>query len=325
MPDILRHIAPYEEFLHVRRKELNLRTIKAELLILTGFIFILAGTIVLEKPFIMRIYEKAAAFGFLCDVAMPRAADFSSPDPCEGQSHAFEAGLGEMVKARSYNSVIADTQSRHGFVYEDVYDDPAYDALLNGPSGMMCVIEIPSIHVLLPVGHGTGTDLLRDAAGHMHGTSLPIGGTSTHAVIAAHSGLADRELFTRLPLIQPGDEFYIYVAGEKHTYKVDTITICLPNETEALKVVEGKDIVTLMTCVPYGINTHRLFVRGTRCASCENQSESSLVSARRREYARSVLCMAGMFFLFAALTAIYTAHVYRALSRIRLNGKRSIL
>ena len=302
-----------------------MRTLKAELLIFIGFIFIFTGTIVLEKPFIIRTYEKAASFGFLCDVAMYRYEDCTPTHTDKGLCAPETYGSNELQKARIYNMSITDMQKRQGFVYEDEYTDPDYDALLCGPYGMMGVIEIPSIHVLLPVGHGTGTELLRSAAGHMHGTSLPIGGTSTHAVIAAHSGLADRELFTRLPLIQPGDEFYIYVAGEKHTYKVDTITICLPNETKALKVIEGKDIVTLMTCVPYGINTHRLFVRGTRCASCENQSESSLVSARRREYARSVLCMAGMFFLFAALTAIYTAHVYRALSRIRLNGKRSIL
>lgn len=325
MPDILRHIAPYEEFLHVRRKELDLRTIKAELLILTGFIFILAGTIVLEKPFIMRIYEKAAAFGFLCDVAMPRAADFSSPDPCEGQSHAFDTELSEMVKARSYNSVIADTQSRHGFIYEDVYDDPAYDALLNGPSGMMCVIEIPSIHVLLPVGHGTGTDLLRDAAGHMHGTSLPIGGPSSHAVIAAHSGLVDRELFTHLPCVRIGDEFNIYVLGEKHTYRVDKISTVLPDDTEALSVADGRDMVTLMTCVPYGINTHRLFVRGERYTDETNVTASDLLTARRREYARSVLYIAGMFLLSAVETAIYAMHVYKVTSRIRQNRKRSIV
>ena len=307
------------------RERSVLRTLKAELLIFTGFIFILTGTIVLEKPFIIRTYEKAASFGFLCDVAMYRYPDCTPAHTDEGIRAPGAYNGSELQKARSYNMSITDMQRRQGFVYEEEYTDPDYDALLCGPSGMMGVIEIPSIHVLLPVGHGTGTELLRSAAGHMHGTSLPIGGTSTHAVIAAHSGLVDRELFTRLPLIQPGDEFYIYVAGEKHTYKVDTITICLPNETEALKVVEGKDIVTLMTCVPYGINTHRLFVRGTRCASCENQSESSLEFARRREYARSILCMAGMFFLSAVETAIYAAHVYRALSCIRLNEKRSIL
>ena len=309
----------------VNERRWNVHTVKSELLIFIGYFLILTGTIVLEKPFILRTYEKAAAFGYLCDIAMPGNAVFSkfglSKEPCLEKSSVSS----ELVRAQNYNTGIYAAQNSNGFVYEDSYTDPEYDAILSGPYGMMCVIEIPSINVLIPVGHGTGTELLRDAAGHMHGTSLPIGGPSTHSVIAAHAGLVDRELFTRLPGIRMGDEFNIYVLGEKHTYRVDRISTCLPSETEALAVTRGADMVTLMTCVPYGINTHRLFVRGVRSLNEKNSSAFDLVIARRREFVRSVLYIAGMFLVTAVQTACYFLHVYNVLSRIRLTRKRSML
>ena len=154
----------------------------------------------------------------------------------------------------------------------------------------------------------------------MHGTSLPVGGPSTHAVIAAHSGLVDRELFTHLPGMKTGDIFNIYVLGEKHTYIVDNISTHLPSESDALSIVRGEDLITLMTCVPYGINTHRLFVRGVRCINSINSinsSASDLLTARRKEYIRSVLFIAGMFLTAAAETAFYTIHVHKVINRTR--------
>ena len=302
-----------------------MHTIKSELLIFTGFLLILTGTIVLEKPFIIRTYEKAAAFGFLCDIAMPGNIGFSRARSFEEQYSVGTSVDSELARARIYNMNIFAIQDRKGFVYEDRYTDPTYDNIMSGPCGMMCVIEIPSINVLIPVGHGTGTELLRDAAGHMHGTSLPIGGPSTHSVIAAHAGLVDRELFTGLPGMRTGDKFNIYVLGEKHTYRVDQVLTCLPSETEALSIARGKDMVTLMTCVPYGINTHRLFVRGVRCPDEKNTSAVDLVIARQREYTRSVLYIAAMFLAAAAETAFYSLHVHKVLSRTRPTRKRSML
>lgn len=302
-----------------------MKTIKAELLIFIGFVLILGGTIMLEKPFIIRTYEKAASFGFLCDIAMCCDTEPGNTHSGEWPGTVKTAAKRELSKACSYNMGIYAIQNRQGFLYDDIYADPDYDSILSGPHGMMCVIEIPSINVLLPVGHGTGTDLLRETAGHMHGTSLPIGGPSTHAVIAAHSGLIDRELFTHLPEVRPGDEFNIYVLGEKHIYRVDKVSTCLPSETEALGVVPGEDLITLMTCVPYGINSHRLFVRGVRCVDRINTSATDLLAARRKEYARSVLFITGMFLIVAAETAFYVLHIHKAISRIKLNVKRSIL
>ena len=301
-----------------------MQTIKAELLVFTGFILVLTGTIMLEKPFIIRTYEKAASFGFLCDIAMPGDSHFCSTRSTKGQRVESMVVSSEQSRARSYNQNIYAVQKRQGFVYEAEYTDPDYEAILSGPCGMMCVIEIPSINVLVPVGHGTGTVLLRDSAGHLHGTSLPVGGPSTHAVIAAHSGIVDRELFTHLPRMRTGDVFNIYVLGEKHTYIVDKISTCLPSETEALSIVPEEDMITLMTCVPYGINTHRLFVRGVRSVIQVNNSALDLLIARRLEYARSVLYIAGMFLVAASETAFYALHVHRVLGRIRPSLKRSI-
>ena len=131
-------------------------------------------------------------------------------------------------------------------------------------TGIMGYITISKIGVELPIYHGTDDSVLQIAAGHLEGTSLPVGGTSTHAVISAHRGLPSAKLFTNLDQLEVGDTFTITVLDRVLTYEVDKISIVLPTETDELKIAEGKDYVTLMTCTPYGINTHRLLVRGHR-------------------------------------------------------------
>jgi len=126
-------------------------------------------------------------------------------------------------------------------------------------TGIMGYITISKIGVELPIYHGTGDSVLQIAAGHLEGTSLPVGGASTHAVISAHRGLPSAKLFTNLDQLEVGDTL-----DRVLTYEVDKISIVLPTETDELKIAEGKDYVTLMTCTPYGINTHRLLVRGRR-------------------------------------------------------------
>lgn len=131
-------------------------------------------------------------------------------------------------------------------------------------TGIMGYITIPRIGVELPIYHGTSDAVLQVAAGHLEGTSLPVGGESTHAVISAHRGLPSAKLFTNLDQLEVGDTFTITVLDRVLTYEVDRISIVLPTETDLLQPVEGQDYVTLMTCTPYGINTHRLLVRGRR-------------------------------------------------------------
>ena len=139
-----------------------------------------------------------------------------------------------------------------------------YDTLDITGTGIMGYITISKIGVELPIYHGTSDSVLQIAAGHLEGTNLPVGGASTHVVISAHRGLPSAKLFTNLDQLEVGDTFTITVLDRVLTYEVDKISIVLPTETDELLVTEGKDYVTLMTCTPYGINTHRLLVRGHR-------------------------------------------------------------
>ena len=130
--------------------------------------------------------------------------------------------------------------------------------------GVICYIDIPKINVYLPVQHGTGAETLEKSVGHVVGTSLPVGGSSTHAVLSAHSGMASSKLFSDIDQLTEGDTFYIHVLGDTLAYKVDTIHTVLPTDTSLLQIEDGKDYVTLVTCTPFGVNTHRLLVRGQR-------------------------------------------------------------
>lgn len=140
-----------------------------------------------------------------------------------------------------------------------------YEKLLNvSGTGVMGYIEIPDIDCTLPIYHGTEESVLQIAVGHLEWTGLPVGGKSTHCVLSGHSGLPSAELFTNLDKLEEGDLFMLHVLDEILMYEVDQILIVEPHETDALKIVEGEDYCTLMTCTPYGVNSHRLLVRGHR-------------------------------------------------------------
>ena len=130
--------------------------------------------------------------------------------------------------------------------------------------GVMAYVDIPKINVYLPVQHGTDADTLERAVGHVVGTSLPVGGSSTHAVLSAHSGMASSKLFSDIDQLTEGDTFYIHVLGDTLAYRIDAINTVLPTDTSLLQIEDGKDYVTLVTCTPFGVNTHRLLVRGHR-------------------------------------------------------------
>ena len=149
---------------------------------------------------------------------------------------------------------------------------------------VMAYVDIPKIGVYLPVQHGTDADTLEKSVGHVVGTSLPVGGESTHAVLSAHSGMASSKLFSDIDQLAEGDIFYVHVLGEVLAYEVDAINTVVPTDTSLLQIEEGKDYVTLVTCTPFGVNTHRLIVRGYRVpyvpeqeatAAAEKPAESS--------------------------------------------------
>lgn len=154
--------------------------------------------------------------------------------------------------------------------------------------GVMAYVDIPKINVYLPVQHGTDVDTLEKSVGHVVGTSLPVGGSSTHAVLSAHSGMASSKLFSDIDQLAVGDTFYIHVLGDTLAYKVDAINTVLPTDTSLLQIEEGKDYVTLVTCTPFGVNTHRLIVRGYRVPYTPEQettaAEKPAASSWMRHY-----------------------------------------
>ncbi|MGN0974365.1 MAG: class C sortase [Gemmiger sp.] len=174
--------------------------------------------------------------------------------------------------ARDYNSTL--TQQPDAYALSDARR-AEYESLLNvGGNGVMGYIEIPSIDCSLPIYHGTDESVLQVAVGHIEWSSLPVGGEGTHCVLSGHRGLPSAKLFTNLDKLSEGDTFLLRVLDEVLTYEVDQILIVEPQDLSALRVADGKDYCTLVTCTPYGINTHRLLVRGHRV---ETQEEKKTV------------------------------------------------
>lgn len=177
--------------------------------------------------------------------------------------------------AESYNAALAQ-QPDLLYRPKELSD---YEDILNvTPLGIMGYLSIPKINVSLPIYHGTEDTVLQVGVGHLEGSSFPIGGKSTHAVLSAHRGLPSARLFTDLDKLETGDTFEITVLNRVLTYEVDNISIVLPEEAEGLLVQQGKDLVTLMTCTPYGINSHRLLVRGRRIENGERIHKVNVTS-----------------------------------------------
>ena len=197
----------------------------------------------------------------------------------------------QKAEAAEYNEQIKEEQEEDLFRYrgEAATDDVYEQQLSEDESGVMGYLEIPKLKLYLPISHGTKSDELEYECGHMYGTSLPIGGESTHAVIAGHTGLPTADLFTHLTDLEAGDEFRIHVLGEIHAYEVRNIYVVLPEEEAGyLQVEDGQDMVTLYTCTPYGINDHRLLVQGERTlpdpkAEKAGKTETMIVEQRNRE------------------------------------------
>lgn len=171
-----------------------------------------------------------------------------------------------LADAHAYNKeMLSNIDLIDPFSQGETSIDERYESLLNmDGSGMMSYIRIPKIKVEIPIYHGTSESVLQAGVGHFWGTSLPVGGESTHTVLTGHRGLPAKTLFTNMDKLVKGDVFYIKVLDETLAYQVDQILTVLPEETEALSIVPGQDYATLVTCTPYAINTHRLLVRGHR-------------------------------------------------------------
>lgn len=207
----------------------------------------------------------------------------------------------------TYTAVIADTDDAELTAQREAAEQ--YNAMLSGATiteggasapplayaeqltvgGVMAYVDIPKINVYLPVQHGTDADTLEKSVGHVVGTSLPVGGSSTHAVLSAHSGMASSKLFSDIDQLTEGDVFYVHILGDTLAYEVDNIHTVLPADTSLLQIEEGEDLVTLVTCTPFAINTHRLLVRGHRVPYVPEQeataaAEKPVASSWTRHY-----------------------------------------
>ena len=179
---------------------------------------------------------------------------------------------GMLEEAQAYNDALPGNPDR--FLPSEE-EHQQYENLLSiSEDGIIGYVEIPSIHVSLPFYHGTDEDILQVAAGHIEGSSLPVGGEGTHCVISGHRGLPSARLFTDIDQLTEGDIFTLLVLDETLTYEVDQIRIVEPEDISLLEIEEGKDLCTLVTCTPYGVNSHRLLVRGHRV---ENREEEGIL------------------------------------------------
>lgn len=240
---------------------------KQKILTILAILVFLAGISLLAYPAVSNLlYEKE------------QEELMEHYDSIVGENLTADEQAAELQECREYNRGLL----QGGVLLTDPFDmsqlDPSampYAGLLNvDQEGGMAYLRIPAIDVELMIYHGTEEEVLQKGVGHLQGSSLPVGGTGTHCVLSAHTGLNDKKLFTDLDQLENGDIFYIHVLGEILAYQVDQIRVVLPEETEDLKINAQEDYVTLVTCTPYGINTHRLLVRGTRVPYEEEREQS---------------------------------------------------
>lgn len=219
-----------------------------------AFIFIfLIGLSILLYPLVSSTWNQ-----HLADRLMNKYDEAVSDMPPEYMAETIAA-------AREYNKNLLPKAVPDAFSMREDVKDSAYEAQLNVTGdGMMGYIEIPVLKTKSPLYHYTTEEALQKGVGHLFGSSLPVGGKGTHAVLSAHRGLPHNRLFSDLDKIKVGDKFFITVCNETIAYQVDQIEVVLPDETSGLALVEGKDYVTLVTCTPYGVNTHRILCRGYR-------------------------------------------------------------
>lgn len=194
----------------------------------------------------------------------------------KGEEIDYEA---EWAKAKAYNDALLPSILPDSFaIAEATGEDETYMSCLNiADDGMIGMVEIPKINVNLPIYHTTEKEVLEKAVGHLEGSSLPVGGENTHSVVSAHRGLPSATLFTDLDKLEEGDHFLFHVLDDTLCYEVDQITVVTPKETDGLAVQEGEDLITLLTCTPYGVNTDRLLVRGHRVPYVPEEIEEASV------------------------------------------------
>lgn len=227
----------------------------------------------------------------------------------------------ELKKARDYNAFLFE-QGRN-IVTDAEYDpDAYYETILNiMGNGMMGYVEIPAIDVTEPIYHYSTEVSLGEGIGHIHGSSLPVGGESTHSVLTGHRGLPNQKFFSDLDKIEEGDCFYVHVLEHTLAYEVDNIQIILPTEVEGLMIEPGEDLVTLVTCHPYGVNTHRLLVTGHRIPFDESNVEDGLVTTEEHKAAIDPAVYVFMGFVILIIILVVAAVIRKIISKRKKKQK----
>jgi len=211
----------------------------------------------------------------------------------------------EWERARAYNDSLSTSVLYDPFASGQEDMDAEYLSLLDiAGNGVMCHISIPKINVDLPVFHGVSLSTLEKGVGHLEGSSLPVGGAGAHAVMTAHTGLNLAKLFTDLVEMKMGDEFYVYTLDQILAYRVDNILIVEPEDVGALSMAEGKDYVTLVTCTPYGVNSHRLLVRGQRVDYTPEEIKQAIADTDTVTSQETIMLYAGIALLVLLVLGI---------------------
>ena len=276
----------------MKEDELKNKTLPMVLGILA---FLLALLITLYPVISNYVNERYASEIHTAYEEIIQQADNSSLLEAKKQAIAYNEAITPGTAGEAYSQAALTDASRD------------YESQLNiAGDGTMGYVEIPKISVNLPIYHGTGNDSLERGVGHLLGSSLPVGGASTHAILTGHSGMATQKMFTDLEQLSVGDVFYLHILDETLAYQVDRIKTVLPYDTSLLGITSGRDYCTLVTCTPYGINTHRLLVRGTRIAYEEAEVIVEETAQEEQQQSRWVqLPLAAVFDVNGALFNVF--------------------
>lgn len=296
-----------------------------------------------KKPLLKSIIIQSGVIAFFLLIVLagvtvmfyPDLSDYINRKNATRVMASYQQAV-EVISEEDYSALFAEALAynrslyENGFAVNDTFDmqrqedgeDIYWDLLKVGERDVMGYLTIGKIDVSLPIYHGSGEAVLAAGVGHIQGSSLPTGGENTHAALSAHTGLPSAKLFTNLDQLELGDTFYITVLNEKFTYVVDQISVVQPQEVESLAITPGEDYLTLVTCTPYGINSHRLLVRGTRIENIpETDQTGRLEEAAGESQEESFLkkLLGKVFIGFAAVfEAIATLLVRAAEAVMRL-------
>ncbi len=282
---------------------------KTKIITLAAVLVVLAGAVILVYPIVSNM---------LFQHSQQELIDYYENQVQKLQPEEKNAMFDD---CREYNRTLLNSKIKLTDPFDadalDLEEHPYVDLLNQSGDGAMGSIEIPAINCKLVVYHYTTENVLAKGIGHLQGTSLPVGGKGTHCVLSGHTGTADKELFTNLDQLREGDVFYIHVLGDVLAYQVDQKTVVLPNETDGLHIDRDQDYITLVTCTPYGINSHRLLVRGTRI---------SYEKAKEIERSRGTVLLNtwGTQYLYASIAGVIIAAavVFVIVMVYRAAGKR---